>query len=272
MGIVMFVLVSTANTSLQLWRGTSEKIAVDREGRMGLHLLAYDLDHIVIPSWPLPRTITITNTAPELSMFSTTERSNFARFTNFLPRVQTNNNSPDTIRLAFLVQKPRDYQTNPATDLGDVCYVEYRFFSNALWRAFAGSGTTFSNISLSNRLPVFPSPTDDPSRWQALATNLYQFRVWGHSDNSAAPSFNNFGARTTFSNFWRLAREEVVTVGNATQTNRTFAYNPLAGIEYQMEVVDQKFMKMYRSNPQLAEAMRYRSRKYYQAMQPVQAP
>jgi prepilin-type N-terminal cleavage/methylation domain-containing protein len=247
MGIVMFVLVSTANTSLQLWRGTSEKMAVDREGRSGLSIVAWDLNNIVVPPWPLPKVVPDTN----LASFTPQERALFNSYTNFLPRIQTNNGGSD-LRLAFLTLKPTDYQTDPATDLGDVCYVEYRFFNNALWRAFRGSGDTFDSLSRSNRFPVIPTPQANPESWEIVATNLYQFKVWAHSPSTNSIPLDANGLQTTY---W---------VGSGPFTNLA-----LSGIEYQMEVLDQKYMKMYRDNPQLAEAQGYKSRKYYQAIKPV---
>jgi hypothetical protein len=270
MGIVLFVLVSTANTSLQLWRGASEKIAVDREGRSGMALLAWDLENIVVPTWPLPRTVVTAgaDSFPSLAGFSPLQQSNFAIFTNLMPRVQTAINDPgNTLRLAFLTLKPLDYQNNTNQDLGDICYVEYHFISNALWRGFASSSNTFAAISQSNRPPVIP-----PSSRELLATNLFKFKVWGHSAISQTIPLNNLGTPANFTNYWRFVRQDVVNLNGTNQTNRIFTHLPLAGIEYQMEVVDQKFMKMYKTNPQLAEAQGYKSRKYYQATAPVPSP
>lgn len=247
MGIVMFVLVSTANTSLQLWRNSSEKMAVDREGRSGLSIVAWDLNNIVVPPWPLPKVVTDTN----LASFTPEQRTLFSNYTNFIPRIQTNNDGSD-LRLAFLTLKPADYQA--PDDLGDVCYVEYRFFNNALLRAYRGSRDTFDSLSRSNRFPVIPAPQANPGSWDIVATNLYQFKVWGHSASSNPIPIDANGLQTTF---W---------VGSGPYTNMA-----LTGIEYRMEVLDQKFLQMYRENPQLAEAQGYKSRKYFQAIQPVPA-
>jgi prepilin-type N-terminal cleavage/methylation domain-containing protein len=145
MGIVLFALVSTANTSLQLWRDTSSKAAVDREGRTGLALLSWDLQNIVQP----------TNVA-------------------LRPHINTNEftaNDTTTTVLQFLTLKPRDYQTNSG-DVGDVCYVEYRIEDGALKRAFVGSEATFTAIAGGN----FPS---GGLEFQTLVTNLWAGRFWG---------------------------------------------------------------------------------------------
>lgn len=212
MGIVMFVLVSTANTSLQLWRGTSEKIAVDREGRSGMALLAWDLQNIVQP--------TNINLRPHL-------------------QTTTANNPPPEIPLRFLTRKPVDYQN--AGDLSDVCFVEYRFRDNALLRGFVGGNETLS--ALTNATPRFPTPTS----FDVLATNLYQFRVWGYQSNSSPVTYSSQGIQS-----------------DLAQTLRS--------IEYRMEVVDQKYMKMYRTNDQLARAQGYKSRKFFQAIEEVPPP
>ena len=211
MGIVMFVLVSTANTSLQLWRGTSEKIAVDREGRSGMALLAWDLQNILQPA------------------------NNSLR-----PKLDTNGNAATPLR--FLTLKPADYQ-GLNSGFGDVCYVEYRFESNALKRGFLSSNATWSHLSAGNMPPTTSIPAN---QFETLMTNMMQFRVWGYESDGVSITYSG-GDQTSFNQILR-------------------------SIEYRAEVVDQKFMKLYRSSPALAEAQRYQSRKYYQAIQPVPPP
>ncbi len=208
MGIVMYVLVATANTSLQLWRGTTEKIAVDREGRSGMTLIANDLQNIVQPS-------------------------NLA----LRPHLQTTPNSETPMR--FLTTKPSDYQ-DPATDFGDVCYVEYRFANNALTRAFVGSARTWASIEAG----TFPSQDLAATDFEVVATNLFQFKVWGLSANATHISYDTDGVQT-----------------DSAQVLRS--------IEYLAEVVDQKYMKLYQTNGDLARAQSYKSRKYFQAIQHV---
>lgn len=213
MGIVLFALVSTANTSLQLWRETSEKVAVDREGRSGLALLAWDLQNIVQP----------TNVA-------------------LRPHINTavvNGDSSPTTLLRFLTLKPGDYQTN-AADVGDVCYVEYRLADYGIERAFVGSSDTFSAISSG----IFPS---SGLEFQTLLTNVWRCKFWGLQGTNA----------------------EVAYSGTLQQAN---ANERLRAIEYRVGLLDQKFMEVYRTNSDLAEAQGTNSLRWYQAMQPVAPP
>ncbi len=148
MGIVIFVLVSTANTSMRLWRGTSEKMAVDREGRSGMALLAWDLQNILQP----------TNLA-------------------IRPWINTNiitNGSGSFPMLRFLTLKPIDYQTG-TNDQGDICYVEYRLTNHTLERAFVSSSLTFAAIT--NSPPRFPTPS--ASDFEVLVPNVWRFKIWG---------------------------------------------------------------------------------------------
>ncbi len=212
MGIVMFVLVSTANTSMQLWRNSSEKIAVDREGRTGLSILAWDLQNLIQP-----------------------------QNTNLRPKLQTNGNAD--IPLRFLTLKPSDYQ-NTNTDFGDVCFVEYRYSNYAILRRFVGSAATFASL----RNGELPTNNVQASEFQVLATNVWQFRVWGHQSTSQLVEYNDSGDQRNYTN------------------------QLLRSIEYRVEAYDSKYMQMYRDNPQLAQAQGYKSRKYFQAIQPVPPP
>jgi prepilin-type N-terminal cleavage/methylation domain-containing protein len=219
MGIVMFVLVSTANTSLQLWRGTSEKIAKDREGRTGLALLAWDLQNIVQPT-------------------NLTLR----------PWINTNNviGSPSgqTV-LRFLTLKPADYQTDPATDLGDVCYVEYRYTNNSLARAFVSSSNTFA--ALTNSTPAFPSPPD--SAFQTLVPNVWSFKFWGIESTNTNVAYNP---------------------SNGEQSSPA---QTLRSVEYRLGLLDQKHMRLHRADPtSLPAQVRDSSIRWYQAIQPVLPP
>lgn len=219
MGIVMFVLVSTANTSLQLWRGTSGKMAVDREGRTGLALLAWDLQNIVQPSNEALR-----------------------------PWINTNLFTTGTAEypvLRFLTLKPADYQG--AADLGDVCYVEYRFTNNSLMRAFVGSALTFE--SLTNSPPTFP--TNAATNFETLVPNVWTAKFWGLASTNTYILYSNAGA------------------DRGIQADPAQA---LRSIEYRLGILDQKFMDTYRSDPSLAALQGTNSLKWYQAIQPVAPP
>lgn len=218
MGIVMFVLVSTANTSLQLWRGTSEKMAVDRDGRSGLALLAWDLQNVIQPS----------NVA-------------------LRPWVNTNlfaGGSASFPVLRFLTLKPSDYQTNSA-DLGDVCYVEYRYSNYAITRAFVGSALTFA--SLTNPTPGFP--TNAATNFETLITNVWSSKFWGLASSDVQINYSPTTGQQT----------------STAQINRS--------IEYRIGVLDQKYMKIHKANPGSLPARTLDSAlRWYQAMQPVPPP
>jgi prepilin-type N-terminal cleavage/methylation domain-containing protein len=139
LGIMMMVVLTSASTGLSLWRNTEERVSVDREGRTAMHLISEDLAGIL----------------------------NFTN-TSLLPQFEINTNA--VIRMRFFTVKPADYQTNTA-DVGDVCFVEYRFENNALSRASVDSSATFQAI----RGNVMPT---NNLTFEVLATNLLQFRVW----------------------------------------------------------------------------------------------
>ena len=140
LGIVMMVLLTSASTGLSLWRNTEKRVSVDREGRTAMHLISEDLAGV----------LNFTNTSLQ-------------------PQFDTDSNAVTPMR--FFTVKPADYQTNPAVDVGDVCFVEYRFESNALTRASVDSEATFQAIS-NNVMPT------NNLTFEVLATNLLQFRVW----------------------------------------------------------------------------------------------
>ena len=142
LAIVMMVLLTSVTTGLSLWRNTEQRVSVDREGRSAMHLLAEDLGGIV--------NLTNANLQPQ---FVITRDA--------------------AIPLRFLTLKSFDGQTNSASDVGDVCYVEYRYEFNALKRAMVGSKDTFAAIT-SGKLPEV-----DSGSFEMVATNLLQFRVWG---------------------------------------------------------------------------------------------
>jgi prepilin-type N-terminal cleavage/methylation domain-containing protein len=141
LGIVMMALLASASTGLSLWRNTEQRVSVDREGRTAMHVLSEDLAGIINPSSAALQ-----------------------------PRFDTNRDAATP--MAFLTVRPRDYQADPdKADFGDVCYVQYRFTSNALSRASVDSAKAFAELR-NNELP-----TNNLS-FEVLATNVLQFRVW----------------------------------------------------------------------------------------------
>lgn len=140
LSIVMMVLLTSVSTGLSLWRNTEQKVSVDREGRTAMHILEEDLRGMVNPS-----------------------------NTSLMPRFDTNRDAQRPLR--FLTVKPKDYQTNEAADVGDICFVEYRYISNALSRASLDSAATFAAMTNGS----FPT---NNLVYEVLATNILQFRVW----------------------------------------------------------------------------------------------
>jgi prepilin-type N-terminal cleavage/methylation domain-containing protein len=139
LSIVMMVLLTSVSTGLSLWRSTEQKVSVDREGRTAMHILEEDLRGMVNPS-----------------------------NTSLMPRFDTLRDAQRPLR--FLTVKPKDYQANQA-DVGDVCFVEYRYISNALSRASLDSEATFAAMTNGS----FPT---NNLIFEVLATNILQFRVW----------------------------------------------------------------------------------------------
>jgi len=197
MGLVLFVLVSTANTSLTLWRDTRDKISVDQEGRTGVAILEWDLKNIVQPV--------------NLAL-----RPNLAAETNSL------------VPLRFLTAMPADYQAD-AADVGEVCFVEYQFSNNALKRAFKGSSDTFKALQDG----IFP--TVSPGDFELVATNLFQFKVWGYTSNNTEITYP----------------EKCGPQGTSDQVLQT--------IEYRLEAVDPKFLKLFIQEEKFGSALQYQT-------------
>jgi prepilin-type N-terminal cleavage/methylation domain-containing protein len=215
MGIVLFVLVSSANTTLSLWRDSRDKIAVNQEGRTGVGILDWDLKNIYQPA-----------------------------DANLRPHLARDGNAETPLR--FLASFPADYQkdSDPAnTDyIGDICYVEYQFKDRALFRAFVDSKRTFEALSNGNL------PKAQPNEFELVATNLFQFKVWGYQADETPLTYPNQGGPQQ----------------NASQVLRT--------IEYRVEAVDPKFFKLFKDNQEFGTALQYRSRKYFESMRTIAAP
>jgi prepilin-type N-terminal cleavage/methylation domain-containing protein len=217
MGIVLFVLVSTANTSLTLWRDTRDKIAVNQEGRTGVNILDRDLKNLIQPAK--------INLRPNLAS-------------------QGNAFTP----LKFLTVSPIDYQksidSSGASDeklIGDVCYVEYRFKDNALLRGSVSSNGTFEALKTGQ----FPTVPND--QFELVATNLFQFKVWGYQADKTPIKYPDAGGEQE--------------AGKVLQT-----------IEYRIETVDPKFLKLFFQDEKFRNALKYKTRKYFESMTTVSPP
>ncbi len=144
-GIMMMVLLSTAGYSLSLWRGTEQRIAVDREGRNGLALMADDLANmIVLPGALQPR---------------------FGHWNN-------------GVFMEFPVARPPSYQSSSTTNVGDICYVRYRMVADSenlngntftIQRNQVDSAATFVALE-TNQAP-------SPGPYELLVTNVIQLDV-----------------------------------------------------------------------------------------------
>jgi len=214
MGLVLFVLLSTANTTLGIWRDTRDKIAVDREGRTGLSILESDLKNIVQPA--------------DIAL-----RPHMAMDTNA------------AVPLRFLTRLPKDYQEDPAADLGDLCFVEYRYAGDpnyVLTRAFVGSFATLAAI----RNKEFPQV--NPQDFELVATNVWQFKVWGYQAATTAMDYPAKG-------------------GQQNEPTET-----LRNIEYRLETVEPRLFKLYTANTQFAGVMKSKSRKYFESMRSISPP
>lgn len=161
MSIVLLVLLQTTSASLNMWRASERKISAGREGRGAIQLIDQDFKGIIAPTNPALRPALVGNTG-----------------------------------FRFLTLKPLDFQdTNTAAgNVGDVCFVEYRFANNAIERGSVDSKLTFD--ALTGGSPAFPSP----STFHIVATNVID-AVWATNSGyvqlffKAAPSadaLNNY--------------------------------------------------------------------------------
>ena len=154
MSILLLVLLQTTATSLNMWRASERKISAGREGRGAIQLIDQDFKGMIAPANPALRP----------AMVGQTE-------------------------FRFLTLKPLDFQdTNTAAgNVGDVCFVEYRFANNAMERGSVDSKLTFD--ALTNSSPSFPVP----SSFHIVATNVID-AVWATTNGyvqlffKAAPS------------------------------------------------------------------------------------
>ncbi len=164
MSIVLLVLLQTTSVSLNMWRASERKISAGREGRGAIQLIDQDFKGIIAP----------TNTALRPALVGNTG-------------------------FRFLTLKPLDFQdTNTAAgNVGDVCFVEYRFTNNAIERRSVDSKLTFD--ALTNGTPSFPTNTNTIT-FHIVATNVID-AVWATNDGyvqlffKAAPSadaLNNY--------------------------------------------------------------------------------
>ena len=143
-GVMMMILLSATSASLGMWRGAERRIAVDREGRTGMALMADDLANMMV----------ITAVPPKFS-------------------------PPDAngVFMQFPVLRPLDYQEQQgATNVGDVCYVFYRYDSGQkkILRSHVDSRVTFVSVNLGSAPAA--------SGYELLADNVTEVNVNTYDD------------------------------------------------------------------------------------------
>jgi prepilin-type N-terminal cleavage/methylation domain-containing protein len=147
-GLIMVVLLSATSASLGLWRNAEQRIAVDREGRSGMALMADDLANI------LPA-------------------SSGALMPNF------SQPGAGGVFMEFPVLRPLDYQenVNGSTNVGDVCYVRYKYVSNSIYRSHVDSKATFDALKGS------PPSAPPAAAYELLADNVTELYVTPRDTN-----------------------------------------------------------------------------------------
>jgi prepilin-type N-terminal cleavage/methylation domain-containing protein len=203
LAVVLVVLLGTLTTSLSLWRNTEGKMSADREARSAEMLLAQDLAGAILPANP-----------------------------NLWPRV-------DGEVLKFLTTKPADYQEDPESNSGDVCYVEYRVEDNRLRRAFRASKETFDSI----KGGTFPSGnSNDIAAFNILADSRDAVRLTGLASEANTTHFIVLGTNNSGS------PGELLPLQGAYS-----ASNPPVAIEINFAVTDDRAI----SNPELLANPQY---------------
>ena len=133
--VVMMILLSATSASLGMWRGSEQRISVDREARNGMAIIADDLANI------LP-----TRSGSLLQPTFKKQGNDFV--------------------MAFPVLRPFDYQEPNAGNFGDICYVHYRYVNSEkkIYRSHADSKATFDAIKSGSVPPA--------SSYEVLADNV----------------------------------------------------------------------------------------------------
>ena len=139
-GIIMMILLMTTTGSISIWRGAENAIAVDREGRNALALISDDISNMLPVASDAPAFM-----QPQFGVWD------------------------DLVFMEFLVVRPQDYQNSGGGNVGDVCYVRYRYIDEKIERATADSAATFAALQNQTR----PAATE----FEVLAQNLPTFFI-----------------------------------------------------------------------------------------------
>jgi len=189
-GVMMMVLLSATSSSLGLWRGAEQRIAVDREGRNGLALMADDLANM-------------------LGLPGSAVTPQFDHWNN-------------DVFMEFPVTRPSDYQESGQGNVGDVCYVRYKYTSNSIYRSHVDSKATFDAIKGGAAPP--------PGNYELLADNVTYIDVNTYNAGGA-PAANPAQIRTVHISVGVRDRQEVenisrgIPVSDARTTMQYFSIN-----------------------------------------------
>jgi prepilin-type N-terminal cleavage/methylation domain-containing protein len=147
MSLMLAILLQATASTLTLWRASEGKISAGREGHGATQLIRQDLQTLFVPANP--------DLQPQLV---------------------------GATGIRFLALKPGDFQAWSPTNVGDVCFIEYRFEGNAILRGSVDSGETFAAIAGSGGFPP-------AANFQMVATNVTS-AVWAgvRADGSPAGS------------------------------------------------------------------------------------
>jgi prepilin-type N-terminal cleavage/methylation domain-containing protein len=148
-GLMMMVLLSATSASLGMWRNAEQRIAVDREGRSGMALMADDLANILSAS-----------SGALMPTFSQPGAGG--------------------VFMEFPVLRPLDYQENEIgrTNVGDVCYVRYKYLSNSIYRSHVDSKATFDAVKAGSAPAA--------AAYELLADNVKDLFVTTRDTNGAS--------------------------------------------------------------------------------------
>ena len=139
-GVIMMIMLTATSTSMAIWRNSERAIAVDREGRNAITLMADDFANMLPVAENAPDYM-----QPQLGVWN------------------------DYVFAEFFVLRPRDYQKEGAGNDGDVCYVRYRYKDQKIERAASDSEETFGAIK-NGGVPK-------PANFEILSENLPRFSI-----------------------------------------------------------------------------------------------
>ena len=157
-GVIMMIMLTATSTSMAIWRNSERAIAVDREARNAMSLIADDFSNM------LP---VATNAPSHLQPVFYTDAEEVP-----------GGDQPDgqgQVFIEALVLRPRDYQANGSGNNGDLCYVRYRYRNEKIERAVADSKATYDALR-DGKTPI----TDN---YEVLSDNAPKLFVFPYQAN-----------------------------------------------------------------------------------------